>query len=45
MLKEKDYCDFETRGELIKLGYPAHMYDNTEVDKILGAILLYEAQK
>ena len=45
MLTEKDYCDYETRNELIKLGYPAYMYDNTEVDKILGAILLYEAQK
>lgn len=45
MLTEKDYCDYETRNELIKLGYPAHLYDNTEVDKILGAILLYEAQK
>lgn len=45
MLTEKDYCDYETRKELIKLGYPAHHYDNTEVDKILGAILLYEAQK
>ena len=45
MLTEKDYCDYETRAELIRLGYPAYMYDNTEVDKILGAILLYEAQK
>ena len=45
MLTEKDYCDYETRNELIKLGYPAYLYDNTEVDKILGAILLYEAQK
>lgn len=45
MITEKDYCDYETRNELIKLGYPAHMYDNTEVDKILGAILLYEAQQ
>lgn len=45
MLESKDYCDDEIRKELIKLGYPAHMYDNTEVDKILGAILLYEAQK
>lgn len=45
MLIEKDYCDYETRNELIKLGYPAHLYDNTEVDKILGVILLYEAQK
>ena len=45
MLTEKDYCDYETRNELIKLGYPAHLYDNTEVDKILGAILLYVAQK
>ena len=45
MLTEKDYCDYETRNELIKLDYPAHLYDNTEVDKILGAILLYEAQK
>ena len=45
MLKDCDYCDYETRNELIKLGYPAHLYDNTEVDKILGAILLYEAQK
>ena len=45
MLTEKDYCDYETRKELIKLGYPAHLYDNTEVDKILGAILLYEVQK
>lgn len=45
MLTEKDYCDYETRNELIKLGYPVHLYDNTEVDKILGAILLYEAQK
>ena len=45
MLTNKDYCDYDTRVELIRLGYPAHMYDNTEVDKILGAILLYEAQK
>ena len=45
MLREKDYCDYETRNELIKLGCPAYIYDNTEVDKILGAILLYEAQK
>ena len=45
MLTEKDYCDYDTRAELIRLGYPAYMYDNTEVDKILGAILLYEAQK
>ena len=45
MLTEKDYCDYETRKELIKLGYPAHLYDNTDVDKILGAILLYEVQK
>lgn len=45
MLTEKDYCDHDVRAELIRLGYPAHMYDNTEVDKILGAILLYEAQK
>ena len=45
MLTEKDYCDDETRKELIQLGYPAYLYDNTEVDKILGAILLYEAQK
>lgn len=45
MLTQKDYCDYETRNELIKLGYPAYLYDNTEVDKILGAILLYDAQK
>ena len=45
MLKEKDYCDDKIRKELIELGYPAHPYDNTEVDKILGAVLLYEAQK
>lgn len=45
MLEYKDYCDYETRYDLIELGYAAHIYDNTEVDKILGAILLYEAQK
>ena len=45
MLKECDYCNYETCFALEELGFPLHPYGNTEIDTSLRLTLLYEAQK
>ena len=45
MLTEKDYCDYDTCVALYELGLVPHPYDNTEIDKVLAMVSLYEAQK
>ena len=46
MLREKDYCDYDTCVALEELGYPRYCYDNGgEIDKILRMVTLYNAQK
>lgn len=45
MLTEKDFCDYETCVALWKMGLIPHPYDNTDTDKVMAIISLYEAQK
>ena len=45
MLTEKDYCDYETCVALWNMGLIPHHYDNTDTDKVMAIISLYEAQK
>ena len=45
MLTEKDYCDYETCVALYELGCVTHPYDNTDTDKVLQIVHLYDAQK
>ena len=45
MLTEKDYCDYDTCVALWKMGLIPHPYDNTDTDKVMAIISLYEAQK
>lgn len=45
MLENKDFCDYETCVALYNMGLVPHPYDNTEIDKALAIISLYEAQK
>jgi hypothetical protein len=46
MLKECDYCDYDTCVALEELGYPQYCYDNGgELDRILRMVTLYNAQK
>ena len=45
MLTEKDYCDYETCVALWSMGLIPHHYDNTDTDKVMAIISLYEAQK
>ena len=45
MLTEKDYCDYDTCVALWSMGLIPHPYDNTDTDKLMAIISLYEAQK
>lgn len=45
MLTEKDYCDYDTCVALWSMGLIPHPYDNTDTDKVMAIISLYEAQK
>ena len=45
MLTEKDYCDYDTCVALWNMGLIPHPYDNTNMDKVMAIITLYEAQK
>ena len=45
MLTEKDYCDYDTYVALYKLGCVTYLYGNTEIDKALQIVHLYDAQK
>ena len=45
MLTEKDYCDYDTCAALYEFGCVTHPYDNTEIDKALQIVHLYDAQK
>ena len=45
MLTGKDYCDYETCVALWNMGLIPHPYDNTDMDKVMAIISLYEAQK
>lgn len=45
MLTEKDYCEYETCVALWRMGLIPHPYDNTDTDKVMAIISLYEAQK
>ena len=46
MLKDCDYCDYDTCVALEEVGFPLHPYGNTEIDTSLRlTVLLYEAQK
>lgn len=45
MLTEKDYCDYETCVALWNMGLIPHPYDNTNMDKAMAIISLYDAQK
>ena len=45
MLTNKDYCDYETCVALWEMGLIPHPYDNTDMDKVMAIISLYEAQK
>lgn len=45
MLTEKDYCDYDTCVALWNMGLIPHPYDNTDTDKVMAIISLYEAQK
>ena len=45
MQTEKDYCDYDTCVALWEMGLIPHPYDNTDMDKVMAIISLYEAQK
>lgn len=45
MLTEKDYCDYDTCVALWNMGLIPHPYGNTNMDKVMAIITLYEAQK
>lgn len=45
MLTEIDFCDYDTCVALWSMGLIPHPYDNTDTDKVMAIISLYEAQK